>query len=262
MVRVLRLDLQILLHHWRGLIRHSFLRSQSLLVTLRILHRLWYFTRDNVLIRIAVWLGILCVFSTSAAARWYTIELLAFAYPEQPATASVEYWPAEPEEPDWSIAAGDILGAQAPASGVRPVQYKRLTQAAATLRQQGMTILAHTRWEQRVAGRDHDRWYQIATDNLRGLVHMGRGRFLHFTADWLLQGAQQAYRIAMQQRLKSGDLYYLDHPKMGILLRADPVYTKPKPVPKQPEARPEPTQPEATTPPPDNSLPRATPDPS
>ncbi len=206
-----------------------------------------------------IWLSIFCVFSTTAAARWYTIELLAFAYPEQSTAEDAEYWPPEPAEPDWESAAGDLLSAQAP--GVRLVKHKRLAKAAQTLRAQGLTILAHTRWQQRVAGRQHGPSYQIATDNLRGLVHMGRGRFLHFTADWLLQGAQQTYRIPMQRRLKSGDLHYLDHPKMGILLRADPVYTRSGTAPKQPKAGPEPAQPEVTTPA-NNSLPRATPDPS
>ncbi|MEL6710167.1 MAG: CsiV family protein [Pseudomonadota bacterium] len=213
------------------------------------------------MIRTMVWLSILCAFSTTATARWYTIELLAFAYPEQPAAESVEHWPADPEEPDWDTAAGDVLGARAPASGVRLVKYKRLAKAAATLRQQGLTILAHTRWQQRVAGRERGRWYQIDTEDLRGLIQMGRGRFLHFTADWWLQGAEQTYRINMQRRLKSGDLHYLDHPKMGVLLRVEPVYTKPKPAPTpQPETKPAPVQPDATTPSPDNSLPRATPD--
>ncbi len=210
--------------------------------------------------KMIIWLAIFCVFSTTAAARWYTIELLAFAYPEQPAAEDVEYWPTEPGEPDWDSAAGDILSAQA--RGVRLVKYKRLAKVADTLRNQGLTILAHTRWQQQVAGRRHDRWHQIATDNLRGLVHMGRRRFLHFTADWLLQGTQQTYRIAMQRRLQGNDLHYLDHPKMGILLRAEPVYTKPKSVPERPVNKPELTQPKATTPPPDNSRPRATPDPS
>ena len=205
--------------------------------------------------KMMIWLGILCLASTTAAARWYTIELLAFAYPAQPAAEEIEYWPPEPAEPDWD--AGDLLSTQA---GVRLVERKRLAKTAQTLREQGLTILAHTRWQQRVAGHKGP-WYQIATDNLRGLVHMGRGRFLHFTADWLLQGEQQAYRIAMQRRLKSRELHYLDHPKMGILLRADPIYSKPKAASRQPEARPTPAPSEATTPT-NNSLPRATPDPS
>jgi len=212
------------------------------------------------LIRTIVWLSLLSVFSTTAAARWYTIELLAFAYPEQPAEATAEYWPADPEQPDWERAAGDIQGPQAPATGVRLVRYKRLAKAAKTLRQQGMTILAHTRWQQSVPRREHDRWHQIVSDELRGLVHIRRGRFLHFTADWLLPGTEQPYRVNMQRRLKSGDLHYLDHPKMGVLLRVDPVQTKSKPAPTQPEAKPEPQQPAPSTPKPDSSLPRATPD--
>ena len=103
--------------------RHGFLRSQSLLVTLRIPRRLRVFTRGYALIRTMVWLSILCAFSTTATARWYTIELLAFAYPEQSAAESVEYWPIDPEEPDWDTAAGDILGARAPASGVITSPY-------------------------------------------------------------------------------------------------------------------------------------------
>lgn len=200
-----------------------------------------------------VWLfGLGLAQAVGAAGALYNIEMLLFEHP----TTSEERWPAVWNAPDMSLAQGTI--GTVGATGVRLLRYKRLTAAAKTLQDKGLPIIAHLRWQQRVAGRNNQQWYRIAEGPLQGLVRMSRGRFLHFTADWVLQGPEQEYRIALQRRMKSGETHYLDHPKLGVIVRAEAVRGKPKPK-KPVKSVPPPTAPAPVQP--KDTRPRALPDP-
>ena len=182
------------------------------------------------------------------AASLYNIELLAFEYPD----TSQERWPAHIADSDSANQRqiqGELHATGTTAPGIRMLSRKKLAAMSKVLNKQGLPVVAHMRWQQRIAGRNNNRWYQIDEGPLQGVIHLERGRFLHFTADLTLQHAGQTYPIPMQRRFKSGEIHYLDHPKIGILLRADRVYTKTTSRPTQPVKAPEPTAPaQPTTP--------------
>ena len=52
---------------------------------------------------------------------------------------------------------------------------------------------------------------------------MTRGRFLHLDTDLLLRApdSSQTYRVQLSRRMRSDELHYVDHPKLGILIRAE-----------------------------------------
>lgn len=193
-----------------------------------------------------------------AAASLYNIEFLAFEYPD----AAEEHWPAMLDDVhEWDERAGQgyLRETGATAAGVRMLSRKKFTSVGRLLNKKGLPVVAHLRWQQRIANRENTKWYQIDEGPLQGLVHLERGRFLHFMADLVFQGDEQRYRVSLQRRMKSGDTHYLDHPKIGVILRADPAYVKAKPRPVQPVTEPTPAAPTQPTAPKDER-PSALPD--
>jgi len=198
----------------------------------------------------------------------YDIEIVIF---ERFAQGDTEHWPEEPGEPDLGLAIGDLSDPEL--SGERavvvPQQEQQLGPAAYTLQRKGAVVHAHQRWRQDVGGRASDTWYRVADQTLDGLIRVSKGRYLHLDTDLLLRAAdtQQTWRIQLHRRMRSGELHYVDHPKLGILIRADryePEAPLEAELPQQelevptPETAPEPEQPEA----PAGDLPRAMPDPT
>ena len=192
------------------------------------------------------------------AASAYMFELLIFEYPDS--THEARPTPLTySDEPDFSLAQGVLHTSGSTAPGIRMVKGKQLSAVAKILNKKGLPVLTHLRWQQRVKGRKNNQWLQIDEGPLRGLVHVERGRFLHFTADLLFQGIDQTYRVPLQRRMKSGDTHYLDHPKIGVIVRAEPIHRKTKPGPTKPITTPTPTAPTQPTKPKDDR-PSALPD--
>lgn len=128
-------------------------------------------------------------------------------------------------------------------------------------RRNGFRVLLHGRWLQNVPARETPQLLRVhggtdpaAGPTLEGLLSVTLGRYLHFRADLYYQ-APLAGRAPVDQplpppgmtaagplrpqladlepagyvqihqtrRLRSGELHYLDHPKLGVLVRIDPV---------------------------------------
>ena len=168
-------------------------------------------------------------------ARTYTVELLAFQRDDPAAT---DYYPPQPGEPDYANSARlDELGfyqSSASSGKLGPEEY--------TLQKngQGKTLL-HLVWRQSIPGRLSPSKIHISSDPagnageppvLEGVISLGAGRFHHIGVDLLLRGARipdaaigkpqyQYYRMAEHRKMRSGELHYIDHPKMGILVRID-----------------------------------------
>jgi hypothetical protein len=204
----------------------------------------------------------------------YDLEMVIF---EQPADGDTESFPESPEPPDLRSAAASLNTGRAVggASGAAPLKLLpladgRLGPAVYTLNRRGAQVLAHLRWRQLIPRDTENPWDLIREDRVEGLIRLNRGRYIHLDTDLMLNAAGQSYRVQEHARARSGELYYVDHPKLGILFRAD-RYENPNaaPVeaPQQEPAPQEPTeQPESDNPPeqraPAGELPRAMPDPT
>ena len=59
---------------------------------------------------------------------------------------------------------------------------------------------------------------------LEGTVQVERRRYLHLSVDLLFQDAQlESVRVTEDRRMRSEELHYLDHPRIGMLTIARPL---------------------------------------
>ena len=200
----------------------------------------------------------------------YDVEILIF---ERFGQGGPEFWPQDPGEPDLSLAVGDLSQPQlfGPEAIPLPAEQEQFGPSAYTLKRKGALVHAHRLWRQDLQGRDSPTWYRIGDGRLDGLIRITRGRFLHLETDLLLQPADSAtpYRVQLHRRMRSGETHYVDHPMLGILIRAERVEVAVAPeepevqpaMPVTPPAAAEPAQQESAPEQP-SSLPRAMPDPT
>ncbi|HEB94902.1 MAG TPA: hypothetical protein ENI96_00555 [Sedimenticola thiotaurini] len=158
----------------------------------------------------------------------YDIELLIFAQGEGDAS---EQWPVDPGTPptDGTTAMEqlDLLDRKA----------WRLTAEGYALSRSGGRYrpLLHLAWRQPVLGRKQASWIHLTSDDriadgypvLEGNVRISVARYLHLDLDLLLRDSLggdadfQAYRFTAHRRMRSGELHYIDHPRLGVLIRID-----------------------------------------
>jgi hypothetical protein len=180
-----------------------------------------------------VLLGALLPALASAESEMYDFEIVLF---ERPGDGGGESWPAAPQSPDRDLAAARLESL--------PGARKALGPAAYTLRQKGMIVHEHIAWRQVPRGRGSKTWYWVGDNRLSGLIRVTRGRYLHLETDLLLYDANSGrpHRIQLHRRMRSGELHYVDHPRLGILIQAErpaapaapdaagPAAGEPKPV--------------------------------
>jgi hypothetical protein len=194
-----------------------------------------------------------------AAVPWYEVEVIVFERTrpgEHP-----EVWPRDRGGP----ALHDAVELQAPVASAEPRPFHSLTEreyqlagAAQALRSAGgYRVLAHLGWRQPGFAERQSRAVRIeagptltlpgfqetGTDlrsahQLEGTVRLIRSRFLHLDADIMLHrpagGADgaESFRLTERRRMRSGELHYLDHPTLGMLVRVTP-YERPGAAPAE-----------------------------
>jgi hypothetical protein len=162
---------------------------------------------------LALFLLALTVLNTAHAdSDVYDFEIVVF---ERPGDDDGEAMPASPGEPDPAAAVGRLDALAIGGRSLGPVAY--------TLRQKGMIVHEHLAWRQVPRGRDSEAWYWIGGGRMAGLIRVTRGRYLHLETDLLLRDANSSrpYRVRLYRRMRSGELHYVDHPKLGILIKAE-----------------------------------------
>lgn len=224
-------------------------------------------------------------------APWYDIELILF---KQGAAGieSTENWPEDPGSPDWSEAVS--LRPQPPAAdplqpySLLPKAEWRLNAEFNALRRSrdGFEPLFHQAWRQQVAtSRNAERLY-LGPNRVRnsdtlpppfeGLIKISVSRYLHVDLDILLRGANNnlpfntlealpsptrgSIRFHATRRMRSGELHYIDHPRMGALIMISRVeLPEPQPLPAEAPgiSDSEATPPESTTGVPETTPPAA-----
>ena len=164
---------------------------------------------------------LLLIFAPALAlADVYDFEIVVF---ERPGGGANEYWPADPGEPDPAAAIGRLNAAGGSGGATMlPASAKSLGPAAYTLKRKGMVIHDHLAWRQATRGRNSNTWYWIGSGRLSGLIRLSQGRYLHLDTDLILRdgASSQPYRIKLHRRMRSDELHYVDHPRLGILIRA------------------------------------------
>jgi hypothetical protein len=161
-------------------------------------------------------LGLLAGAPLAADDNTYDIEIVVF---ERPGGGGGEFWPADPGVPDRTAAIGRLEDRAVAGKSLGPVAY--------TLNKKGMIVHDHLAWRLKPGGRDSNTWYWMGDDRLSGLIRISRGRFLHLDTDLVLidRNTGQPYRIKLHRRMRSNELHYEDHPRLGILIRAKPYRT-------------------------------------
>ena len=122
-----------------------------------------------------------------------------------------------------------------------PTQTHVLKTEARRLRNaEDLDIIWHGRWMQPVPSRSAGEPLMLAMQaapsrgRLAGTLQVTLGRYLHFDAKlWLEQPPQSSatavpyMQLKQARTMRSGELHYLDHPRMGILVRIDPLPPSP-----------------------------------
>lgn len=142
----------------------------------------------------------------------------------------------------------------------QPAENFQLTREAARIERRGLgRVLFHGRWLQAVPPRETPEPLLVVggqtlslaepTPELMGTVGVTLGRYLHFKADLYFHGpglglipasavldptgkpvikseppvAHGYMLLSESRRMRSAELHYLDHPKLGLIVRIDPV---------------------------------------
>jgi len=157
-------------------------------------------------------LGLIPLGGAFADDEIYDFEVVIF---ERPGAAGDERDPYSDGGPDPSAAAGRLETLAIDGRALGPVAY--------TLKKKGMIIHEHLAWRQVPGSRNSSRWYWIGGSRLSGLIRMTRGRYLHLETDLLLRDTSlgEPERIKLYRRMRSGELHYVDHPRLGIMIQAE-----------------------------------------
>ena len=171
-------------------------------------------------------------------ARWYDVELVVFARTAASAGAS-EHWPGDPGAPDLSRAqplSRLMLDPDLPlaenAFRTLPAEQRQLGGVyRAILNGAGMEPLMYAAWRQPVTEQDQSTPVYLTTAAgpgeraaLEGTITVSAKRYLHIDTDLVLRDRDgSSYRMQAHRRMRSGELHYLDHPLMGIVVEARPV---------------------------------------
>ncbi|MFM1891281.1 MAG: hypothetical protein RLZ44_358 [Pseudomonadota bacterium] len=144
------------------------------------------------------------------AADTYQFEMLVFQRNDDPrgealASAGDEGAQSRPQASD------DLAALAAPRASWR------LGPEAYTLNRRGYPTLYHLAWRQ-APGNRASNWYRFDAAGAEGLVRLRRGRYLHIDIDLVLANG---VHVTTQRRMRSNEIHYLDHPRVGILVRAD-----------------------------------------
>jgi len=193
------------------------------------------------------------------AAPWYDIEIVLFSIADR---GSSEQWPLDPGAPD----TGDTVGISS-FQQLPPRDWKLSAEDRALSRSRGRyRSLMHLAWRQPVLGRTRAKPIYIRSRKtladgypvLEGRIRVSVGRYLHLDLDLLLRDRIreadgmadfQAFRFVSSRRMRSGETHYIDHPRIGALVRIEKT---PREEPSAPPATEEsgPAEPQAPDAPP------------
>lgn len=102
-----------------------------------------------------------------------------------------------------------------------------------------LNVVFHGRWQQPVPPRDAPQRIHLPVQNLQlttqfmrlnGHIGITLGRYLHANTKLWLHPDPSSNQYALlneSRRMRSGELHYLDHPLMGVLINIEPIAANP-----------------------------------
>lgn len=157
----------------------------------------------------------------------YEIEVLVFEQ-RLPELEANEQWTTKAPAP--AVTDGITLGITPTTSDLTP--------AATKLQNDGRyRVLLHRRWVQGADNKTNAKSVVLGGENeeLTGYLRFYMNRYLHLELNLAFRpatgavgtddGAQAAYRLNEQRRIKSQENHYFDHPKFGAVVRVLPAST-------------------------------------
>lgn len=169
----------------------------------------------------------LLVSTSLLAADKYDVEMIVFERSSKTAAMN-ETWPEDPGKPDMHDATHVTS-----TKGL----YARLPNSRMTLnsvasrmhRASGNPVqLTHMLWRQPALSKNDATPVYISgktkIGTLVGTAKVSARRYLHLDLDLLLESSNGPapnglYRMQAHRRMRSGELHYIDHPAMGVLVR-------------------------------------------
>jgi hypothetical protein len=169
--------------------------------------------RFFILLALAFWIPV----NAAPATNVYDVEVLVFEN-RIPELEGGELWTTERNAaPLPEPGAMAVLGAA--------VGDLALRNAAVSLEKSGEhRVLAHQRWRQSAEEKSATKpvWLRNTDGQLEGSFKFYMSRFLHVDVDLVLRDKNEAgvnYRLVEHRRVKTQELQYFDHPKLGVLVR-------------------------------------------
>ena len=172
----------------------------------------------------------------------FEIELVLFTR-DRASSGSSERWPENPGLLDWDRVLPSRSINNLPLSEAKlGAEINSLSKTKGRL-----SPLMHRVWRQPVNSRNRalpvylksDREVLPGVPRLEGLAKISVARYLHVDLDLLLRGSTgqrgnypgdfRTYRFTQHRRMRSGELHYLDHPKMGVLIEIRKIEKQMKP---------------------------------
>ena len=92
-------------------------------------------------------------------------------------------------------------------------------------------VIAHQHWQQTIDAKTIAKPVRVVSTNsaeLEGTIRFYMSRHLHLDVNLLFRsiapdGGNVVYRLNEQRKLKSQEMHYFDHPKLGVLVRVMPL---------------------------------------
>jgi len=92
-------------------------------------------------------------------------------------------------------------------------------------------VLAHQHWQQTIDAKSVAKAVAVTATNpaeLEGTIRFFMSRHLHLDVNLLFRditagSGGTVYRLSEQRKLKSQEIHYFDHPKLGVLVRVMPL---------------------------------------
>lgn len=200
------------------------------------------------LISLSLFLPSLSFSQESKPAPWYDVEIIVFAQ-NGAGAGSTENWPDSPEIPSM------VEALRLPNTGYTVLpksEWKLGTELKRLKRTRGRLVpLIHTAWRQPVLSLNAAQPLYIRspgnisgeTPHLDGTIKVSVKRYLHIEVDLLIRELRtttaegnglfgsifNSYRFTDHRRMRSKELHYIDHPKMGVLMLITP-FEAPEPA--------------------------------
>ncbi len=189
-----------------------------------------------------------------SAESWYQVEMIVFTH--KGASLNSEHWPDDPGRPNGrgAIPLRHASGGTGPSAPKGGAAYTLLDDTAfqlndeyAKLRRSGRyEPVLHLAWKQPATRRSKTRPVALTSrrsagrpPRIEGVIRISKQRYLHADVDLILTRpvapgqapaadggfgpAYRSYRMHAKKRMRSGKLYYLDHPLMGVLIKITPL---------------------------------------